>query len=107
MNKHSIKRHLISWGLLFSLLVPLTLDAMHYAIFHHDDHDSYNGINFQKEKEAHILCNYPFVTEELSESAIAIQHFERVLEIWFPAEMRVSEHISFYPNPLRGPPSLT
>jgi len=106
MSKDQIKRQIISWGLLFSLLAPLSLDAMHYAIYHHDDCELSQDLQFQSEQNPHLLCKYPFVTEEIIEATLIIQHFERVLEVWLPAEIRISEQLNFFSNHLRGPPAL-
>ena len=81
MKKQNIKRSIISWGLFISLMIPMLLDGLHYAIFHHHDKDeSAIGTIVQSPEKSHTLCSYPFVTEEFLENSIIVTPFERIIE---------------------------
>ena len=97
----------MSWALLFSLIFPMTLDAMHYVIFHHHGEEHESLTVFEAHENSHTVCSFPFATEEYSETLFDIHTFERILDIWIPAEISFSKNISYFPNPLRGPPVIT
>ena len=65
--------------LLLSLLLPLMLDAAHYLLFEHHEHSDSGVLSFHKKESSHILCSYPFVTEEFSVATIEIQRPELLL----------------------------
>ncbi len=104
MKRQKLLRQIMSLGLLFSLILPMALDALHYAIFHHHEEDQSSGLVFQANESSHIVCSFPFVTKEYSENIFYIHVFERILDIWVPAEISISKVVSYFPNPLRGPP---
>jgi len=106
MKKQNIKQSIISWGLFISLMIPMLLDGLHYAIFHHHDNvESIIGTQVQTPEKSHILCSYPFVTEEFLENNIIVTPIERITESHFSTETHIAEHHPYFPNPLRGPPT--
>ncbi len=104
MKRQKLLRQIMSLGLLFSLILPMALDALHYAIFHHHEEDQNKELVFQVNENSHTVCSFPFVTKEYSKITFSIHVFERILDIWVPAEISISKVVSYFPNPLRGPP---
>ena len=107
MKKQNTNRHLVSWGLLISLTIPLILDGLHFAIYHHHEEEDCVGLHFQTPEESHILCSYPFVTKELDKNKLSISPSERLIDVFLTAETHLAETVNYFPNPLRGPPSKT
>ena len=105
MKNQYTNRLFIVWGLFISLMLPMLLDGLHYVIFHHHEEDAIQGIQFQNPEKSHILCSFPFVTEELGEAIISVTPYERIIAYFFHTETHLIESIAYFPNPLRGPPN--
>jgi len=105
MKKQNAKRYILSWGLLISLMLPMLLDSLHYVIFHHHDEEgSTASLQFQNHEESHILCSFPFVTEEFTNNAISVSPSERIISFYFATKIFSIAPKRIFSNPLRGPP---
>jgi len=108
MKTQSVKYIFMAWGLLISLTIPLLLNAMHYVIFHHHQEETLPvGLQFQSAKDNHILCSYPFVTEELSNASVHISPKEYLLYCIFTSETIFTNSGNYLIIRLRGPPNKT
>jgi len=105
MRKQNAKRYILSWGLLISLLLPMVLDGLHYVIFHHHEEEISAELQFQNHEKSHILCSYPFVTEEFTNATISVSPTERIISFYFATKIYSIAHNSLFSNPLRAPPS--
>jgi len=106
MTNRNIKQTLISWGLFISLMIPMLLDGLHYVIFHHHEEEEYTAtLQFQNPERSHILCSYPFVTEELNEDNISVLPYEHILDFFFASETHLAESGNYFSIQLRGPPN--
>ena len=106
MKLQSVKHILMAWGLFISLMIPMLLDGLHYVIFHHhEEEESTAALQFQNPEESHLLCSYPFVTEELSEATISISPYERILDFFFTSKTHFAESGNYFSVQLRGPPN--
>ena len=107
MKTQNFKRQFLSWGLFISLMLPMSLNNLHYVIFHHHLKDySKNSLQYQDNEDSHILCSYPFNTEELTNSFILHSPFERIIAYLSPKKIFFTELIGRFSNHLRGPPSF-
>jgi len=106
MKKQNAKRYILSWGLLISLMLPMILDSLHYVIFHHHhEEESTAALQIQNPEESHILCSFPFVTEELSEAILNISPYESIIDFFFASETHFAESGNYFSIQLRGPPN--
>lgn len=106
MKNQSINLSIISWGLFISLIIPMLIDGLHYAIFYHHEEEEISALfQFHNPEESHTLCSYPFVTEEFSESMASISPFERIINFHFASETHLAKTSNYSSIQLRGPPN--
>ncbi|RUA28411.1 MAG: hypothetical protein DSY76_04430 [Bacteroidetes bacterium] len=107
MKKQNFKRLILSWGLFISLMLPMSLNNLHYILFHHHLNDfSKQNLQYQNNEKTHSFCSYPFVTEELATDFVLLTPFERIIAYLSPGKIFFTELIARFSNHLRGPPSF-
>ncbi len=73
--KLSIKKRIISFGLLISLSIPFAINSLHFVLFKHHIHN----LNFTKDVkleakvQSHLICQWDFAIEELTDAQILIE----------------------------------
>ncbi len=106
--KTEFRNRFFAIGLLFALSIPISINSLHYVIFHHHLHDFFysDGKNFVNNLQTHSRCLWLFATEELTDNSIV---FSQTKSTFFPHRLLSPQHYcqkAYQDISLRAPPSL-
>jgi hypothetical protein len=105
MKKKNRNRNLKAIVLLLSLVLPLIINAAHYLLFQHHEQDLSFSLRLEEKENSHILCSYPFVTEEFSPAIIRIQRPEIFLHIPATTKRTLINNLRIFNIQGRAPPA--
>lgn len=89
---------------MLSLVVPLGINASHYLLFDHHENPANKTLQFQNAEADHLICSYPFVTEEFINESIFIRPLENLCSTTKPAPTQLKARLSEVRFPGRAPP---
>ena len=89
---------------MLSLVVPLGINASHYLLFDHHEKHTDKTSQYQNAEADHLICSYPFVTEEFINESIFIRPAEIFLSTTKPAPTHLKARLSEVRFPGRAPP---
>jgi hypothetical protein len=99
-------RKLKALALLLSLMLPLILNAAHYLLFRHHEQNPVFSLQLKEKESSHILCSYPFVTEEFTPASIEIQRPEFILHTRIITNASSVKSLNIFTVQGRAPPAL-